>query len=84
MNIPQFTHSSIDGLSDCLPMFFSRTQSVIANILLQASQYMQRASPGHMLRNMLLLGLKTVHAFDPITQGQRQEELYESKASGFT
>lgn len=61
MNMSQFTHSSVDGLSDCLPMFFSRTQSITATVLLQTPWRMQRASLGVMLTNLLLLGLKTVH-----------------------
>lgn len=61
MNMSQFTHSSVDGLPDCLPMFFSRTQSITATVLLQAPWRMQRASLGVMLTNLLLLGLKTVH-----------------------
>lgn len=61
MNMSQFTHSSVGGLSDCLPMFFSRTQSITATVLLQTSWCMQRASLGVMLRNLLMLGLKTVN-----------------------
>lgn len=61
MNMSQFTHSSVDGLSDCLPMFFSRTQSITATVLLQTPWCMQRASLGVMLKTLLLLGLKIVH-----------------------